>query len=101
MVARWPFCRRCEVSVWSRVVAYQQMRRWMEAGVFELLVADVRSLLRDLGGRKSQPTAVCIDSRTLQSTPESEARAGYDGAKRRKGSKVHIAVDTLGRHLHL
>jgi len=82
-------------------VAYQQMRRWMEAGVFELLVADVQSLLRELGGRKGQPTAVCIDSRTLQSTPESGARAGYDGAKRRKGSKVHIAVDTLGHLLAL
>ncbi len=42
-----------------------------------------------------------IDSRTLQSTPESGARAGYDGAKRRKGSKVHAAVDTLGHLLAL
>ncbi len=72
-------------------------RGWL----FELLVEDVRSLLREWGGRKGQPTAVCIDSRTLQSTPESGARAGYDGAKRRKGSKVHIAVDTLGHLLAL
>jgi len=50
---------------------------------------------------QGQPTAVCIDSRTLQSTPESGARAAYDGAKRRKGSKVHIAVDTLGHLLAL
>ncbi len=54
-----------------------------------------------VGGRKGQPTVVCIDSRTLQSTPESGARAGYDGAKRRKGSKVYIAVDTLGHLLAL
>jgi transposase len=40
-------------------------------------------------------------SRTLQSTPESGARAGYDGAKRRKGAKVHAAVDTLGHLLAL
>src|SRR5688500_11859613 len=33
--------------------------------------------------------------------PESGARAGYDGAKRRKGSKVHLAVDTLGHLLAL
>ena len=46
-------------------VAYQQMRRWLEVGVFELLVGDMQSLLRELGGRKGQPTAVCIDSRTL------------------------------------
>ncbi len=72
------------------------MQRWLHAGVFEVLVADVQSLLREFGGCKGQPTAVCLDSRTLQSTPESSARAGYDGAKRRKGSKVHIAVDTLG-----
>ncbi len=42
-----------------------------------------------------------LDSRTLQSTPESGGRAGYDGYKRRKGSKVHAAVDTLGHLLAL
>jgi len=42
-----------------------------------------------------------VDSRTLQSTPESGARAGFDGHKKRKGSKVHIAVDTLGHLLAL
>ncbi len=54
-----------------------------------------------LPGAKAQPTAMILDSRTLQSTPESGARAGYDGAKRRKGSKVHAAVDTLGHLLAL
>ena len=34
-------------------------------------------------------------------TPESGARAGDDGHKRKKGSKVHIAVDTLGHLLAL
>jgi transposase len=81
--------------------AYQQMQRWLRAGCFERIVEDVQSLLRQFGGRKSHPTAVCLDSRTLQSTPESGARAGYDGAKRRKGSKVHIAVDTLGHLMAL
>ena len=47
------------------------------------------------------PTAAVIDSRTLRSTPESGSRAGYDGAKRKKGSKVHAAVVTLGRLLAL
>jgi len=37
-----------------------------------------------------------MDARTLRSTPESGHRAGYDGHKRTKGSKAHIAVDTLG-----
>ena len=42
-----------------------------------------------------------LDGRTLQSSPESGGRAGYDGYKRKKGSKVHIAVDTLGHLLAL
>ncbi len=77
------------------------MQRWMRAGCFERLVEDTRILLREFAGRKGRPTAVCIDSRTLQSRPESGARAGYDGTKRRKGSKFHIAVDTLGHLLAL
>ena len=82
-------------------VVYQQMRRWMEARCFETMVEDLRKLLREYAGRKSEPKAMILDSRTLQSTPESGARAGYDGAKRRKGSKVHAAVDTLGHLLAL
>jgi transposase len=82
-------------------VVYQQSQRWIKAKVFEALVHDLRAVLRIAEGRKESPTAAIIDSRTLQSTPESGARAGYDGAKRRKGSKVHLAVDTLGHLLAL
>jgi transposase len=82
-------------------VVYQQMRRWLDAGCFEIMVEDLRSLLREFAGRKPHPSAMILDSRTLQSTPESGGRAGYDGAKRRKGSKVHAAVDTLGHLLAL
>ena len=82
-------------------VVYQQTQRWIRARCFETLVEDLRMLLREFSGRKAQPTAMILDSRTLQSTPESGARAGYDGAKRRKGSKVHAAVDTLGHLLAL
>ena len=80
---------------------YQQMQRWLRAGCFESMVNDLRVLLRTYAGRNPQPSAMVLDSRTLQSTPESGARAGYDGAKRRKGSKVHAAVDTLGQLLAL
>ena len=80
-------------------VVYQQTRRWLARGVFAMIVDDLRVLLRLAEGRTEQPSAVIFDSRTLQSTPESGHRAGYDGAKRRKGSKVHIAVDTLGHLL--
>jgi len=82
-------------------VVYEQAQRWIEAGVFEAMVHDLRALLRMAQDRAPAPTAVVLDSRTLQSTPESGPRAGYDGAKRKKGSKVHIAVDTLGHLLAL
>src|ERR1700694_1445013 len=82
-------------------IVYQQAQRWLRAGVFEAMGHDLRLLLRSFTDRKGKPTAVILDSRTLRSTPESGARAGYDGAKRKRGSKIHIAVDTLGHLLAL
>jgi transposase len=84
---------------WTAV--YQQARRWVQAGVFEAIAHDLRIMVRLLEGRNEQPSATILDSRTLQSTPESGARAGFDGAKKKKGSKVHAAVDTLGNLLAL
>jgi len=80
---------------------YQQTQRWMQADCFEALVHDLRAVLRIAAGRSPEPTAAIIDSRTLRSTPESGTRAGYDGAKRKRGSKLHMAVDTLGHLLAL
>src|SRR5215218_653370 len=78
---------------------YQQMQRWIQAGVFEAMVHDLRALVRVAQGRAPEPSAIVLDGRTLQSTPESGHRASYDGHKRKKGSKIHIAVDTLGNLL--
>src|SRR5215213_10193371 len=88
-----------DLPPWAAV--YQQARRWLEAGVFEAMAHDLRALLRVLSGRRPQPTAAIFDGRTIQSTPESGPRAGYDGHKKKKGSKVHAAVDTLGYLLAL
>ena len=88
-----------DLPPWHAV--YEQMQRWIKAGVFEAMVHDLRAVLRLMEGREPDPSAVILDSRTLQSTPESGGRAGYDGAKRRKGSKLHAAVDTLGHLLAL
>jgi transposase len=70
-----------DLPPWHAV--HQQAHRWLAAG------------------RKEEPTAAIINSRTLRSTPESGTRAGYDGAKRKRGSKVHLTVDTLGHLLAL
>ena len=79
----------------------QQTQRWLRAGCFESMAEDLRVLLRLNLRRADAPSAAILDSRTLQSTPESGARAGFDGHKKRKGSKVHAAVDTLGHLLAL
>jgi transposase len=84
-----------------RTAVEQQAKRWMAAGCFEAMTHDLRAILRLLAERGEQPSAVVFDGRTLQSSPESGGRAGYDGYKRKKGSKVHIAVDTLGHLLAL
>src|SRR5579883_1892833 len=88
-----------DLPPWAAV--YQQARRWLQAGVFEQITHDLRMIARLLAQREAQPSAAVLDGRTLQSTPESGGRAGYDGAKKKKGSKVHAAVDTLGNLLAL
>jgi transposase len=88
-----------DLPPWSTV--YQQTQRWLAAGVFEAIVHDLRAVLRLAQGRTPEPSAAIFDGQTLQSTPESGERAGYDGHKRKKGSKIHIAVDTLGHLLAL
>jgi len=95
---QWRFMPN-DLPPWQAV--YQQTRRWLAAEVFADIIADLRLLIRLGEGRNPQPTAMILDSRTLQSTPESGHRGGWDGAKRRKGSKVHLAVDTLGDLLAL
>jgi transposase len=84
---------------WTAV--YQQARRWIEASVFETITHELRVLVRMIEDGTSQPRGVIFDGRTLQSTPESGARAGFDGHKKKKGSKIHAAVDTLGNVLAL
>lgn len=84
---------------WEAV--YQQTQRWIAAGEFGAMVRDRRTLLQWIQDRNDAPTAAVLDSRRLRSTPDSGARAGYDGHKRKQGSQIHLAVDTLGHLLAL
>jgi transposase len=80
---------------------YQQSQRWLTAGVFDVLVPDLRAVWRLAQGRQAAPSAAIFASRTRQATPTSGTRAGYDGAQRRRGSTGHMAVDTVGHLLAL
>lgn len=88
-----------DLPPWPAV--YQQVRRWLDAGVFDEIVHDLRAMLRVMAGREPDPSAAIFDARVLRSTPESGGRAGYDGHRRTNGSKVHAAVDVLGHLLAL
>ncbi len=67
------------------IAVYQPARRWMQAGVFEQIAQDSRAIVRFLAERDPEPTASIFDGRTLQSTPETGERAGYDG-----GHSIHF-----------
>src|SRR3954463_12810648 len=58
-----------DLPPWPAV--YQQAQRWLAAGCFEALVRDLRVRLRRAAGRGPDPSAAILDSRTLQSSPES------------------------------
>lgn len=88
-----------DLPPWAAV--YQQTQRWLVADCFEALVDDLHAVLPLAAACKAEPPAGIIDSRTLRSTLESDERAGYDGGKRKKGSKIYMAVDTLGYLLAL
>ena len=96
--AQWAYPPH-EFPAWP--IVYQQARRWIAAGVFAAMAHDLRALRRVAAGRDPEPSAVILDSRTRQSTPMRGDRAGDDGAKRKRGSKIHRAVDTLGHLLAL
>ena len=76
----------------SWTVVYPQTERWIKAGCFEAMAHDLRAILRLALGGQAGPSAVILDSWTVQSTPESGARAGVDGHKKRKGLKAQVAV---------
>ncbi len=73
--------------------------RWLKACSFEAVVHGLRELFRISEGHHAQPSVMIFDAHTLQSTPESGNRAEYDRLKRERGSKTHIAVDTLSKLL--
>jgi transposase len=88
-----------DLPPWPAV--YQQTRHWIDADVFTTIIADRRALIRLGDGHAAQPSAIILDSQTLQSTPERGAWPRPTRPDRRRGSKVHLAVDTLGQLLAL
>src|SRR3989442_843826 len=82
-----------EFGPWQTVYGY--FRRWRQAGHWECIHETLRRFVRRAVDKRSQPTAAILDSQTVRSADHGGER-GYDAAKKTKGRKRHILVDTLG-----
>lgn len=78
---------------WKTV--YHYFRQWTRAGVWQLMHDLLRDGVRAEAGKRHEPTAAILDSQTVRSADQAGER-GYDAAKKTKGIKRHILVDTLG-----
>jgi len=69
--------------------------KWQGDGTWDELLRTLREKVRTTAGREPTPSAGSIDSQTVKTT-EAGGPRGYDAAKKIKGRKRHIFVDTLG-----
>lgn len=82
-----------EFPAWQTV--YHVFRKWTADNTWEALNAPLRAVVRNSVGKRCRPTAAILDSQSVKSDPHGGV-VGYDAAKRIKGRKRHLLVDTLG-----
>ncbi len=78
---------------WKTV--YHVFRKWTLDHTWASLNDRLRASVRQAQGKRSRPTAAILDSQSVKSDPHGGA-VGYDAAKKIKGRKRHLLVDTLG-----
>ena len=74
---------------------YGYFRAFLTAGVWESIRHHLVVMLREGAGREASPAAAIVDTQSVKTT-ESGGPRGWDAAKRLKGRKRHVAVDTQG-----
>jgi putative transposase len=78
---------------WQAV--YKAFSRWVGMGVFERMQDRLREQWRARMGRASTPSAAVIDAQSTRSSPQG-GESGFDAAKKVKGRKRNLVVDTMG-----
>ncbi len=74
---------------------YEYYSQWRDDGSLDDIIRILREMVRKDAGRNDKPSAAIIDSQTVKNAGPAE-ETGYDGGKKIKGRKRHIAVDILG-----
>jgi putative transposase len=82
-----------EFPHWKTV--YHYFRLWRLKRIWEHINTTLRTELKILSGREPEPSAAILDSQSVK-TAETPGVRGYDAAKKVKGRKRHILVDTIG-----
>lgn len=82
-----------EFGPWKTV--YHYFWSWTKQGFWQVIHDILRDGVRVEAGKRTQPTAGVLDSQTVRAADQAGER-GYDEAKKTKGIKRHILVDTLG-----
>ena len=75
---------------------YHYFRQWRIEGVWQVLNDRLRRMVRVQAGRHPTPSAAILDSQSCRLATMLSNAVGYDAAKRVKGRKLHLLVDTLG-----
>ena len=78
---------------WQTV--YHHFRQWTRNGLLARLNHRLRAKVRQAVGKRAQPTAASRDSQTVRASAHG-GPVGYDAAKKTKGRKRFLLVDTLG-----
>ena len=75
---------------------YHYFARWRDDGTWQTIHDALRDTTRQAAGREASPSAAILDAQSVKTVEQPATCRGYDGGKRVKGRKRHLAVDTLG-----